>query len=408
MYVIINLIMNNSLEQLLTRRVSEVIDAAHVKKRLEAGDKLRVKLGIDPTRPDMHIGHAVPLRKLREFQDAGHTAVLIIGDYTAQIGDPTDRSEARKTLSADEVKKNAEGYMDQAFKILDKDKTEVHFQTEWFNEFTLRTVIELMASTTINHLLSHETFGKRIRESQPLHAHEILYPLMQGYDSVAIKSDIELGATDQKFNVLMGRTLQKAHGLPEQDIMLMDYLPGTDGNAKMSKSLGNTINLTDSADEMFGKTMSIPDELIPLYFEMATDVSSEKLEDINVSMNDPKTNPRDLKVELAEAIVTAYHSADAATKARGHFEQVFTRKEAPTDMEVLSLAPGEYDLFDILVTRSTLVASKSEVRRLIAQNGVRKNNEVVQDSEDTVSPKDGAEIVLQVGPRRFLKVVWKS
>jgi tyrosyl-tRNA synthetase len=345
---------------------------------------------------------------LREFQDAGHTAVLIIGDYTAQVGDPTDRSEARKMLSEAEVKQNAEGYLDQAFKILDKDKTEVHYQTEWFGKFTLRSVIELLASTTLNHLLSHETFGNRIRENQPLHAHEMLYPLLQGYDSVAIESDIELGGVDQKFNVLMGRTLQKAHGQPEQDVMLMDYLPGTDGNAKMSKSLGNTINLTDSADDMFGKTMSIPDELIPLYFEFATNVPMEKVDEVKAKMGDASTNPRDLKLELAEAIVSEFHSPEAAKKAHEHFLQVFSRKELPTDIETLHIAPGEYDLFDILVTKSTLVASKSEVRRLVAQNGIRKNNQVVQDVEETISPKDGAEVVLQVGPRRFLKVVWKS
>ncbi len=400
--------MDTTIETLLTRRVSEVIDASRIKKRLEAGEKLRVKLGVDPSKPDLHIGHGVTLRKLREFQDAGHTAVLIIGDYTAQIGDPTDRNEARKTLSLEEVKKNAEGYVDQAFKILDPHKTEVHFQTEWFNDFTLRTVIELMATTTINHLLSHETFGKRIRENQPLHAHEILYPFMQGYDSVAINADIELGATDQKFNLLMGRVVQKAHNLPEQDIIMMDYLPGTDGNAKMSKSLGNTINLTDSADDMFGKTMSIADDLILLYFERATDVSQAKIDEIKTKLNNPDINPRDLKIELAETIVTEFHSAEDATKARENFEKVFSRKEAPTDMEELVLTPGEYDLFEILVTKSTLVQSKSEVRRLIAQNGIRKNSATVHDAEETISPTDGPEVILQVGSRRFLKITWKS
>jgi tyrosyl-tRNA synthetase len=394
-------------EDLLHHNVAELIGRDEVEKRIAAGEKLRVKLGVDPSKPDLHIGHALTLRKLRAFQDAGHTAVLIIGDYTAQLGDPSDRTEARKILSVDEVKRNAEGYLAQVFMILDEAETEVHYQTEWFNDFTLRSVVELASTTTVNHMLSHETFGERIKNNQPLHVHELLYPLMQGYDSVAIKADIELGATDQKFNILMGRIVQRAHDMSEQAVMLLKYLPGLDGNEKMSKSLGNTINLTDTPEDVFGKIMSMPDRLIPIYFERVTTVSDTELEAIKAELSDGAVNPRDVKEKLARKVVSELHGDQAAVQAADAFAKVFRERKTPDTMETLVLAPGQYDLIDILANRTVLAASKSEARRLIAQGGVRVDGDVVADSAHTLVSSD-KEVIIQVGPRRFVKIEWKA
>lgn len=396
-----------SLHSLLHRRVSEVIDLNHLQKRLESGEKLRVKLGVDPSAAQLHIGHAVTLRKLREFQDAGHTAVLIIGDYTAQIGDPTDRSAARTMLTPKEVKKNAEGYLEQVYKIIDPEKTEVHFQSEWFGKFSLRDVIELMAATTVNHLLSHETFGSRIDKNQPLYVHEILYPLLQGYDSVKVEADVELGGMDQKFNILMGRNVQRAHNMPEQDIMLITYLPGTDGQEKMSKSLNNAINLTDSPEMMYGKVMSIPDSLIAIYFELATQIDDEEVTEFKSQLDDPKVNPRNIKAELARIIVEENHGAEAAQLAAEAFDRQFRQKQIPDEIETLVLPPTSYALDQLLTSRSTLVASKSEFRRLVSQRGVRVNGQVITDPLQSIDQTTGDEVIIQIGSRRFLKVVWK-
>lgn len=399
--------MNSNNSTLLNHERAEVIEAAHLERRLATGEKLRIKLGIDPSRPDLHLGHAVPLRKLRQFQEAGHTAILIIGDYTAQIGDPTDRSEARKTLSPEEVKQHAAGYLEQANKILDPKKTEVHFQSEWFGDFSLRQVIELMASVTVNHLLSHETFAKRFQSETPLHGHEILYPLLQGYDSVMVRSDVEIGGVDQKFNLLMGRIIQRAYKQPEQDVIILPYLPGTDGKQKMSKSLGNTINLNDDPGTVFGKVMSIPDALIIPYFELATSLSGSEIDHYRKKVSDPRENPRDSKVLLAKQMVTELYGSEAATQALESFEKVFKEKKLPENIEILSLKPQTYEIVDLLAERTTLVASKSEARRLISQLGIKKNKVVSPDIHQTVTPEDGDEVVIQVGPLRFIKIVWK-
>lgn len=393
--------------ELLSRRVAESIDKKQIESRLAAGDVLRVKLGVDPNKPDLHLGHAVPLRKLREFQDAGHTAVIILGDFTAQLGDPSDKSEARILVSAEETEKNAQAYIKQISKILDPSKTEVRRNSEWFKTFGLRDVIELMASTTVNHLLSHETFQKRLDDGQPLYSQEFLYPLMQGYDSVMVNADIELGGVDQKFNLLMGRVVQRAHSQREQNIMLVNYLPGTDGSPKMSKSIGNTINLNDSAEEMFGKTMSIPDALIVSYLSLATDVSDSEVERIAKELQASGVNPRDIKVMLAKAIVSEYHSHDAAEQAEDSFNRTFVKKETPEDVQTLPLEKGDYPLMDILVSRSGLVASRSEARRLITQGGVKVNRVPASDFEMMLSPTSGEEVVIQVGPRRWMKIIWK-
>ncbi len=396
-----------STPSLLKRRVSEVIDLNHLQKRLDSGEKLRVKLGVDPTAAQLHIGHAVTLRKLREFQDAGHTAVLIIGDYTAQIGDPTDRSAARTMLTPKEVKKNAEGYLDQVYKIIDRDKTEVHFQSEWYGDFSLRNLIELMASTTLNHVLSHETFHNRLNKNQPLYVHEVLYPLLQGYDSVKVEADVELGGKDQKFNILMGRIVQRVHNMPEQDVVLIPYLPGTDGQEKMSKSLNNAINLTDSPEMMYGKVMSIPDSLILPYFELATQIEDEELEAIKMRLEDSATNPRDVKAELAHTIVMENYDAESAIGAAEAFDRQFRQKQVPDEIETLALPAADYALDQLLTSRSTLVASKSEFRRLVTQRGVRVNSDVITDASHTIHLTSTDEVIIQVGSRRFLKVVCK-
>lgn len=393
----------SSTDQLLTRRVSEIIDQKHLAERLERGDKLRVKFGIDPSKPDIHIGHAIPIQKLREFQDAGHTAVLLIGDYTAQIGDPTDRSEARKMLSKEEVAENAKTYLGQVRPLLDPTKTEVRYQSEWFGTFDLRDVIELMASTTVNNLLSHETFANRLKASYPLHAHEILYPLLQGFDSVALKADVEIGGIDQKFNMLMGRTVQRVKALPEQDVITVRYLPGVDGQAKMSKSLGNTINLTDSPSEMFGRVMSIPDSLIPVYFELATEEDEATVGRAKERLAAGE-NLKMLKEELALAITTLYHGAEQGRLALDGFNKVFRDKQVPDEIETLIVAKTDASRLSIvdMLVKTSLATSKSEARRLVAQNAVSVDRHKINDSEARLPA--GEEHIIQVGPRRFVRV----
>lgn len=388
-------------ETLLTRGVAEVIDAKHLAARLEKGEKLRVKLGLDPNKSDLHIGHAVPLRKLREFQDAGHMAVIILGDFTAQLGDPSDKSEARKLVSAEETKRNADAYLKQIFKILDKEKTEVRRNSEWFDKFGLRDVIELMASTTVNQLLSHETFQKRLDENLPLHAQEILYPMMQGYDSVMVKADVEFGGLDQKFNVLMGRVMQRAAGQKEQDIMLFPYLIGTDGKDKMSKSIGNVININDSADDMFGKTMSIPDEAIIQYFELATMVPQSAIDLFKQELSSSTTNPRDVKIQLAKEITTMYHGPKAATQAEEAFVAQFQKGQLPDDIKEKKMA-SSYKTAVLALLDSGLVGSNSEARRLVDQGGVKLDGVVIENSLAPVKLKKG--MIIQVGKRRFIKV----
>lgn len=393
--------MNQQQIELVDRGVAEVIDRGHLLQRLEKSDRLRIKLGIDPNKPEIHIGHAVPLRKLREFQDAGHTAVLVLGDYTAQLGDPTERAEARQLISHEETKKNANAILKQIFQVLDEGKTEIRRNSEWFGKFGLRDVIELMARTTINHLLSHETFMKRLEEKQPLFGQEILYPMMQGYDSVMVKADIELGGTDQKFNCLMGRVMQRASGQPEQDVMLFPYLHGTDGSAKMSKSLGNTINLTDSPSDMFGKTMSIPDELILEYFQLATLVPSGAIEIIAQELAGAQTNPRDIKLQLARELTALYHGHKSAQQAEAAFIAQYQKGQLPTDIPTKKMA-SSYKTAVLAIMDSGLVTSNAEARRLIDQGGVKIDGQTIDQPLAPITLRKG--MIIQVGKRRYVKV----
>lgn len=390
-----------TIDDLLTRGVDEVIVEGNLEKKLKEGKKLRIKLGIDPTGPDLHLGHAVPLRKLKAFQEMGHTVVFVVGDFTARIGDPSEKDQTRKALSAEDVKKNASTYFEQAFKIIDRDKTEVHMQSEWYGKMDLSKLFEIARQISVAQLMEHETFKKRIASQSSFSLLEMMYPILQGYDSVELKADVEIGATEQKFNLLFGRQIQKLYGQPEQDIVTLNYLIGLDGKEKMSKSLGNYIAINDAPADMYGKVMSIPDSLIIPYYELCTDVTSGAIEIIKKELEDGEKNPRDIKAGLAKVIVEMYHSAEQAEVAAAEFDKVFKNKEKPTEMPEVEIDASQMRLDDLIV-RCALVTSKSEARRLIEQGAVSVDGEKVTDYDRTVNIED--ETILQVGKRRFVKI----
>jgi len=386
---------------ILERGVAEVIIKSELEKKLNSGKKLRVKLGIDPTGSDLHIGHGVVLRKLRQFQDRGDQAILLIGDYTARIGDPTGKSESRKMQTEAEVKKNMEHYIEQASKILDLKKLEIRYNSEWFGKMNMVDILELTAKKTVNQMLQREDFKNRMKNAQEIAVTEFLYPLMQGYDSVALEADVELGGTDQTFNMLVGRDLQKAFDCKTiQDVITCPILEGLDGVEKMSKSLGNYIGFNESPTEIFGKTMSIPDGLIIKYFELATDVSDDQLKQIEKDLKAGE-NPRNLKVRLAKELVKFFHSAKSADEAESEFINMFQKKELPDVIEERKLKATKWKLVDLLA-ETGMVASRSEARRMIEQGGVKINQEKITsvDLELDISK----ETLLQVGKRKFLKV----
>jgi len=385
------------IQELLTRGVSEIIDRNSLIKKLNSGKKLRIKLGIDPTSPNIHIGRAIALWKLRAFQDLGHTVVFLIGDYTALVGDTSDKDSERPMLTEAQVKKNMKDYFKQAFLVLDKKKTETHFNSEWLKKIGAGELINLTNLFTLNEFQSRELIKRRVQAGKPVSMREAIYPVMQGYDSVAIKSDVELGGTDQRFNMLAGRTIQKAYKQNQQDIIMMELLEGTDGR-KMSSSWGNVINLTDSADDMFGKVMSINDELIKKYFVLATTVPLKEVDNILKS----NRNPRDQKLILGERLVALYHGEKLAAKACQDFIARFSNKETPTDVPEVKVKSGTHALVDLLV-QTKLATSKSEARRLIAQNGVKINGAVAKDGPVVVDKKNN--LLLQVGKRKIVKLV---
>ncbi len=377
-------------------------DLAKKIERSRAQNKpLIAKLGADPSTPDLHIGHGVVLRKLRTFQDLGHQATLIIGDFTAMIGDPSGRQKTRPMLTQEEVDRNGQTYMEQVSKILDRNKLEVRRNSTWLNAMTFTDVIKLAAIYTVSQMLERDDFHKRFNAEQPISLHEFLYPLAQGMDSVAIHSDIELGGTDQRFNLLVGRELQRHFNQEPQCILTMPLLEGTDGERKMSKSYGNSINFSDSPDDMFGKIMSIPDSMIYRYFELATNVSN--LAEIERQLKDSSTNPRDLKVRLGQEIVRGFYGDDAAEEAYEKFRTMFVKKEIPDDIEEVSVGSNSpLSIVDFIVDHK-LAPSKSEARRLIDGGAVSIDGEKVADSKSSFSPTaDG--VVLKVGKRKFLKV----
>lgn len=377
-----------------------------LKRSLSEGKPLIVKLGLDPTAPDVHLGHTVPLQKLRQFQDLGHQAVIVIGDFTGRIGDPTGKSETRKPMTPEQLLHNAETYKEQIFKILDPEKTRVTFNSSWLAKLTFEDVIKLASTTTVARMLERDDFAKRYATGLPISVHEFFYPLMQGYDSVALRADVELGGTDQTFNLLMGRTLQKDAGLEPQVALTMPILEGLDGIQKMSKSLGNYIGVYESAREMFGKTMSLPDELMIRYFELVTKVSVQEVRGLETLLREGKIHPRDLKMRLAREIVGIYHGPEEADKAQAEFVRMFQQKEAPDEMpEVyvgeLRLPDGRIELVTLLVSTG-FAASRGEARRLIEQGGVRLRDEKVSDPLAAVDVASGD--ILKVGKRKFARL----
>lgn len=388
------------LDELLTRGVAEVIVEAELRQKLASGRKLRFKQGFDPSRPDMHIGNAVGLRKLRKFQDLGHEVVLIVGDWTARIGDPSGKDESRPRLAAEVVAANARTYMEQFFRVVDRDRTEVRWQSEWYGEFNLEDAFNLAGRFTLAQMLAHETFRKRYEAGEALTILELMYPMLQGYDSVVIKSDVEFGGMDQKFNNLAGRELMASMGMEPQQIFLVPLIPGTDGR-KMGKSLNNSIDITMPPVEMYGRVMSMSDAVLTLYYEVLTDVPMDEVREMRQAMEAGTANPRDFKMRLARLIVSEFHDAAAAQTAEEEFRKVFQQRELPTDMpEHRISAPST--IVDVLVA-AALAASKGEARRLIEGGGVRLNGEKVS-GPDLVVPS-GEEQILQVGKRRFVKLV---
>lgn len=392
--------MNREQKSLLSRGVTEVIIRSELAEKLDRGEILRLKQGFDPSRPAMHIGHAVGLRKLREFQDFGHQVVLIVGDWTAQIGDPTGKDLARPRLTASEVKANADLYMEQFFKVVRSEGTEVRWQSEWYGEFKLGELIDIASRFTLAQLLSHETFRQRYESGQSLSLLEMMYPILQAYDSVAVDADVEFGGTDQKFNILAGRTLMGSLGMCPQHAVLLPLVPGTDGR-KMGKSLDNTIDLVAAPDEMYGKIMSMSDEVIPLYFEVLTDVDEGEIERMRYEALEGKWNPRNLKLRLAEEIVALLHGSRAGADARESFLRQFVRRELPIGIPNYQIAQPT-SVVDLLVD-SGLTSSRSEARRLIDGRGVRVDGQKVLSYDLEVTP--GSGIVLQVGRRRFVRVL---
>ncbi|MGX4586667.1 tyrosine--tRNA ligase [Paenibacillus chitinolyticus] len=396
--------------EILRRGAVEIVPEEELKLKiaesLADNRPLKIKLGLDPSAPDIHVGHTVVLHKLRQFQELGHHVQLLIGDFTGRIGDPTGKSETRKQLTEEDVKRNAETYKKQIFKILDPEQTTVCYNSEWLSPLTFADVVELSAKLTVARVLERDDFSKRYTSGQPIHVHEFFYPLMQGYDSVALKCDVELGGTDQKFNLLMGRTLQKEYGVPAQVAIMMPLLEGLDGVNKMSKSLGNYIGIDEAPNEIYGKAMSVPDELMLKYYELATDLSHDELSALRAGIEDGSVHPRDAKMRLAATFVRMYHGEEAASEAERHFVTVFQQRALPDDIEEVELAAGELEeggirLMKLLVTLG-LQATNGEAKRSIQQGGVRLNEEKVTDPNASVEVKDGD--ILQVGKRKFAKI----
>lgn len=400
-----NNINNQVTEQLevIKRGVAELIPEEELKNKLFKSIKenrpLKVKLGLDPTAPDIHLGHTVVLNKLRQFQDFGHEVHLIIGDFTGRIGDPSGKSETRKQLTEDQVQINAATYQEQIFKVLDPEKTVVHFNSEWLSKLNLEGVLTLAAKYTVARMLERDDFDNRYKEGLPIGVHEFLYPLMQGYDSVALQADVELGGTDQKFNLLVGRHLLREYGYQPQIAIMMPILEGTDGVQKMSKSLGNYIGVNEEAYEMFGKTMSIPDELIVRYFELLTTVSMQQVKEIKKGMQSGKINPRDAKIRLAKEIITMYHNSEEADQAEEKFKLVFSKGDIPDDIPEVIVNEAEAWLPKFLQDQN-MVSSTSEGRRMIKQGAVKINGD--KYSDENLALED--DMVIQVGKRKFIKV----
>ncbi|GAA0863867.1 tyrosine--tRNA ligase [Paraclostridium tenue] len=401
--------MKNIQEQIriISKGVDEIIGLEDLKNKLELSQKenkpLTVKLGLDPSAPDIHLGHTVVLRKMKQLQDLGHKVVIIIGDFTGKIGDPTGKSKARKALTTEQVLENAKTYKEQILKILDKDKTEIVFNSNWLSKLSFEDVIWLASTTTVARMLEREDFKNRYESQTPISLHEFFYPLMQGFDSVKIKADIELGGTDQRFNVLMGRSLQKAFNQDSQVTIFMPLLEGLDGKNKMSKSLGNYIGIDEEASVMYEKAMTIPDDLIIKYYELVTDIHPDIVDDIKRNLEENKVNPRDIKMNLAKEIVRLYHGEEKSNEAENRFKEVYQKGQIPNDIKTVEVLKEKFDLIEELV-KNSLVSSKSEVRRLISQGGIKVNNEKLEDI-NKLNISD--TMIIQIGKKKFIKICIK-
>lgn len=389
----------------LKKGAVDLIREEDLRKKLEKSQKtgkpLLVKYGADPTAPDIHLGHTVVIRKLKAFQELGHTVIFLIGDFTGMIGDPSGKSATRPMLTREEIAVNAETYKTQIFKILDEEKTIIRYNSEWFDKFGAADFIKLASHTTVKQILERDDFEKRLREEKPIALHELLYPLVQGYDSVALTADVELGGTDQKFNLLVGRNLQREYDQEPQVVLTTPLLEGLDGVQKMSKSLGNYIGIADTPNDMFGKIMSTSDDLMWRYFELLTDLNANEINALKTKCESGEENPRNIKVNLAKLIIKDFHSASEANEAEEEFNRRFVKKEIPDDIEETSLAAQTYELVDLLI-QTNLAASKGEAKRLIEQGGAKINGEKISDVKAVIELK--GEVLLQVGKRKFLRV----
>jgi len=394
-------ISNPELNLLLKRGVSEIIAEDEMVKLLESERPLRLKQGFDPSCPDIHLGHVVGLRKLRQFQERGHHVVLIVGDWTAQIGDPSGESITRPMLTPQEVQANAQTFMEQFFKVVDKNKTEVRWQSEWYDSFGLDDIIKLTSKFTVAQLMAREDFAQRYSSGRPITLTEMLYPLLQGYDSVAIEADVEFGGNDQKFNCLLGRELQQMMGQPPQQVFLVPLLVGTEGRQKMSKSLSNYIGIDETPTETYGKVMSIPDHLIINYLELVTDVPDSEIAGFKEQMANESTNPMTVKKRLAYEIVAQFHSKQDAHEAENHFTRVFQERDMPEEIPTINNLTGPGSTLTALLTRAGLTKSRAEAKRLLAQGAIEVDGDRV--TEDIINIRDGS--IIRVGKRHFVRIV---
>jgi len=397
----------NTIEK-LRRKTAEIINESELIERIESGKTLRVKLGADPTAPDLHLGHYVVLRKLRDFQELGHRVIFIIGDFTGLVGDPSGRSKTRPTLTREQIDANAQTYFEQVFKILDRDKTEVRYNSEWLSKITFEEWFRICSNFTIARILERDDFLNRFKNNIPIYFHEFFYPIMQAYDSVAIQADVELGGTDQKFNLLVGRKLLEMKDMQPQIAMILPILRGTDGVDKMSKSLDNYIGISENPDSMYGKTMSIPDNLISEYFYLVLDKDEEEAKEIDRMINSQKVNPMKLKMELARGIVELFHSREDAQRAEENFVKVFSKRELPEDAEELDATSfaidGKVEIVKFLISNG-IVSSNSEVKRLVQQGAIKVNQQKVANFKEPVKINNGD--ILRIGKKKFFKIVIK-
>jgi tyrosyl-tRNA synthetase len=395
----------------LKKGSAEIIREAELQSKLEksakTGKPLRVKLGVDPTAPDIHLGHTVVIRKLKHFQEMGHTAVFLIGDFTAMVGDPTGQSETRPPLTREQVNANAETYLEQVFKILDRQKTEIRCNSEWLDKLSSYDIVRLCAKYRVARMLEREDFHTRLTNQQAISMHELLYPLLVAYDSVVLESDVELGATEQKFNLLMGREIQREYGQESQVAFTMPILVGLDGTRKMSKSLGNYVGITETPDQIFGKMMSIPDELMWSYYELVTDRTPEEIAKLKSDVSSGSTHPMDVKMLLAQEVVSGFHGDAAARKAAEMFQRVFRDRQAPEEAPVKNLPGGAPQTIKVLLTTLGLAASGSEAERLVKQGAVEIDGQRIDNPRKEVDLSKARNFLLRAGKKKFVRVVVK-